>query len=305
MTRQLAFAKFAGGDFDAGLKCLGNDEQWRDELDTLDGPFCLSFPSVAGWGEGVLLASLLKRYAAAHKSKVDVFAAPQVCSMLKKDSNLNARPVSANGECRERNGRSPLAILRRALVGDLLSCPFVAIGADSAGDNKKRDRYRIGIAWASMSSGGPIGDKSIPLDQFVTIIENSMDVDIVTFQRRLIERDRARLSNHFGRRCTFLSDDVLEADDQSAVMAAIGGIDCMLTISTTTAHVAASLGVPVVLVVAERLGPQWFWIAQRRYGRQFYPSVDIVLGMAPSTTSEWWKDCLLDVRQSLMSALKS
>jgi hypothetical protein len=57
-----AFQDFAGGKFHEGLAKLDACEYWHDDHTNLDGPFYLGFPRKSGWGEGLLLASLLKRH---------------------------------------------------------------------------------------------------------------------------------------------------------------------------------------------------------------------------------------------------
>jgi ADP-heptose:LPS heptosyltransferase len=74
-------------------------------------------------------------------------------------------------------------------------------------------------------------------------------------------------------------------------------LDCMVTISTTTAHIAASAGIPVVLLAAKRPHQQWFWRAQKEHGKQFYPSVQVVLGSSAEKKT-WWSECLEPAKQA-------
>ena len=212
-----------------------------------------------------------------------------MCSILRDDVAFRVEPVADFGEARFKGARSPLAILRHALTGDLLALPFEKIGGDSACHRQRHARPLIGMAWASISRGNAIPGKSLPLDNFLTIFDGA-DVDVVSFQRKLGEQDRIQLDGRFGGGCSVFSDAALDAEDQTEVIRAVRNLDGMVTISTTTAHLAASLGIPVVLVTARRPHQQWFWRAQQEHGKQFYPCVQVVLGSSDEQT--WWNEFL-------------
>ena len=59
----------AGGAFASGLCKLNEDPEWHDDRTDLDGPFRLGFPRAQGWGEELLVASLLKRHAGTLKPR--------------------------------------------------------------------------------------------------------------------------------------------------------------------------------------------------------------------------------------------
>jgi hypothetical protein len=295
-----AFRDLAQGNFQSGLHKLAGDEQWRDDVTTLDGAFYLGFPGAQGWGEGVLMASLLKRYAASSHKTIEVFSQPEVCSILKNDPAFHAERVGNFGQARSRGARSPLAILTHALTGNVLELPFANIGYGTALMQPNHARPLIGIAWASVSGGDPIPGKSIPLEKFISTFED-VDPELVSFQRKLDDEDNERLRVQFGGRFSALSDSKLDATDQTDVMGEVQKLDCMVTISTTTAHIAASVGIPVVLLAAKRPHQQWFWRAQKEHGKQFYPSVRVVLGSSAEKT--WWSECLEPAKQALLAEI--
>jgi hypothetical protein len=72
----------------------------------------------------------------------------------------------------------------------------------------------------------------------------------------------------------------------------------MVTVSTTTAHMAAALGIDVFLMAKRRKGPQWFWQAQADFNRALYPTVRVFLG-DHSNEREWWEKPLADVKREL------
>jgi hypothetical protein len=97
-----------------------------------------------------------------------------------------------------------------------------------------------------MSNGKPICEKSILFKDFLSIFGDDYDDgDVVCFQRHLSESDRKTLRERFKE-----SFSVVEAEDQAKLVSEILGLDGMLTISTTTAHIAACFEVPVILLAA-------------------------------------------------------
>jgi len=300
-TAPNAFQDLATGNFEAGLRSLSADPHWRDSSSTLDGLFDLRIPGAAGWGEGLLLASLLKRHAVQVQRPAEVLVVPQVLSILESDAAFRVGPLQSSGSDRPSNARSPLAILTAALTGTLLDRPFVPVAAGIPNSPSKSERPHIGLAWESVVNNQPIEEKSVPCDQLLTVLDG-LDADVISFQRRLRPVDGDHIRTRFGARSAFISDTLLDGVDQMPVVKEIGSLDCMVTISTTTAHIAACLGVPVVLIAAQRPGKQWFWRAQADHGRCFYPSVRPVLGEVDGR-EPWWKNCLGPAREAVIAIL--
>jgi hypothetical protein len=136
--------------------------------ETLHGrsrPFYLGFPANPGWGEGLLIASLLKRYATRNDRRISVFARKEICMVLQHDRAFQLHPI-VKGD----HFRSPLAVLKAALAGNLLDFPFVPIITAGVRPQTKSSTPLIGIAWASIGpSGKCIPGKSIPLPHFLTV----------------------------------------------------------------------------------------------------------------------------------------
>ena len=131
------------------------------------------------------------------------------------------------------------------------------------------------------ANGKPIREKSIPLERCLSILDD-VDAAVISFQRELEESDRKTLLGRFEQCTLIISDSKLNATDQADLVSEIRGLDCMVTISTTTAHIAACLGVPVVLLAARREKQQWFWRAQAEHNKCFYPHLDVILGSEPN-----------------------
>jgi hypothetical protein len=290
------FQDLATGKFRIGLDQLNADLKWHDDRLDLEGPFRLGFPGAQGWGEELLVASLLKRHADASKAPARVFASEQVCAILKHDPAF--LPQFRKDDTAS---RSPLAILRSAFMETLLNEPFVPLASPGATAPSSIDRRpRIGIAWASVSRGHPISEKSVPVEKFLPVL-TGIDADLISLQRQLPVADRNGLAKERGVRF-LIGDEILDAktgSDAEKLAAEVRELDYLVTISTTTTHIAAAMGIRVELIVAEREGQQWFWQAQARHGRCFYPTVRIHLG--DGRRDDWWERSL----QSLRAALES
>jgi len=296
---------FVVGEFSKGLSKLRRKDVWKDGQSELNGPFDIRFPRAQGWGEQLLLASLLKRHAVNLNASIEVHCAPAVCSILSGDPAFNAFALN-QGEDRPSNVRSPLAILEAALSGGLLDQPFQAL--ESLPTHPQSSA--VGVAWASVRDGArgssEIPHKNVPLRSFLDIF-NEAEADVVSFQRRIgvgtCRDDADRLKKRFGVRCRVLLDDILDADNQKAVVQEILNLRCMVTVSTTTAHIAAVLGVPTVLIAAKHKSKQWFWRAQVEQGKCFYPSVKVIIGGPDDGEEEWWKRCIEPAKQALADTL--
>jgi hypothetical protein len=287
------FRDLAIGAFRSGLAKLDEDPEWHDDRTDLDGPFRLSFPGAQGWGEDLLVASLLKRNAVTSKTRVKVIANWQVCSILKHEQVYHTQLLGDRT-----GGRSPFAILRHALMGNLLEKPFIPLCTPEAAPHSPTGRrLRVGITWASISNSLPICEKSVPLEQFLPPL-TGIDADFVSLQRRLAVADPNSFLDNLG--VTVLSDEILDTTTESsldALVEAIQSLDCIVTISTTTTHIAAAMGIRVELIAAEREGQQWFWQVQANHQKCLYPTVRVHLG--DGRKEYWWEKSLESLRASL------
>ncbi len=197
--------------------------------------------------------------------------------------------------------RSPLPILRAALTGDLLQQPFVPLCGRAGSPQSEGTRRRIGIAWASIDKGRTlIRAKSIPPEEFRTIIDG-IDAAFISFQRHPKQAESNIIFDKIAPRT--IPEDVINATDQTLLVNDILGLDCIVTISTTTAHIAASFGIPVILLAAQRKSQQWFWRAQAEHGACLYPTVHVLIGQGEK--GDWWQQCLAPAKAKLSDLLSN
>ena len=208
------FADLARGNFECGLSKLDQDPKWTDDRRDLDGKFDIGFPGAPGWGEELLVASLLGRHAAASKASAAIFASWQLCSILRNDPDFHAHQ-----RCGSAAARPPLAILRHALVGDLLEKPFVPVGQP---DLNKHAQSQASVAGVSVSLGLAyrtivlIPEKSVPVEKFLPIM-TSIDAEFISFQRNVEEL--VDPNDCTKRYMEFLAHDTLDASTEHSARA--------------------------------------------------------------------------------------
>jgi hypothetical protein len=127
-----------------------------------------------------------------------------------------------------------------------------------------------------------------------------IDADFISLQRKLAVADPHGLLRSLG--AHVLSDEILDTTTESSLAAlvqAIRSLDCIVTISTTTTHIAASMGIRVELIAAERGGQQWFWQVQASHQKCLYPTVQVHIG--DGRKENWWERSVESLRGSLSS----
>lgn len=294
-----AFDAIVQGAFREGLDQLQEDSHWRDARADLEGPFFLGRPDgAAGWGEGVLFASLLKRVTAPDREPVTVFAPPPLASVLTGDPSFRVTRAEDFNTAQRAGARSPLRILEAGLQG-LANAPLRPLvpsaGRRSASDNP---RPRIGVCWASLHRDQPIASKSLPCADLLGLVPRGADV--VSVQRNLSVPDLAQLLT-WDRGVSFVSSTDLDSDDQSPVVRALSDLNVMITVSTTPAYIAAALGVPVVLLASRRNSASWIWPVQADHAVPLFPTVRVCL--SPSSAGAWWHDCMAPARTAIAALL--
>ena len=155
----------------------------------------------------------------------------------------------------------PLMSLPLAFRTDLASIPApatVRAPAAQAETWKDRlgndDRLRVGLVWSG--SAGHVNDlnRSIPLADFSRIL--IADAVFCALQTELRDADRAVLQAHPEIR--FFGDELRDFSDTAALIEAL---DVVVTVDTSVAHLAGSMGKPVWILLPAN--PDWRWLLDR------------------------------------------
>jgi tetratricopeptide (TPR) repeat protein len=124
-------------------------------------------------------------------------------------------------------------------------------------------RLRVGICWAGSTAHVADRRRSIPLDQFTTLL-SVPGIDFVSLQKDVGVQQAVVLRNHD---VTQLGDDFRDFADTAAVIALL---DLVITVDTSVAHLAGAMGKAVGMLVA--FSPDWRWMLDRT-DTPWYPTM--------------------------------
>ncbi len=149
--------------------------------------------------------------------------------------------------------RSDAAGLSRVHAPDLL--------ADSEASTRLRakiaqpGRLVCGLTWSSKNAEtGSL--KSLPLSKLQPVLQIP-GVDFIDLQYGDTADERSALERQTGLTIRRL-EDIDNKNDIDALAALINACDLVITVSNSTAHLAAALGKPVVILLAHHT-PLWYW----------------------------------------------
>jgi Flp pilus assembly protein TadD len=177
--------------------------------------------------------------------------------------------------------QTPLASLGQWLRPDAASFP--ARRAYLRADEGRRAGFRrildnadqrgpvVGISWGSLSP--KIGQhKTMDLKHWAPIFRIP-GVRFVDLQYGDTAAERAAVEADLGIPITHMPDLSLN-DDIDGVAALAAACDLVITVSNTTAHIAAALGRPTWVLVPASAANLWYWMRGQNY-TPWYPSVEI------------------------------
>jgi tetratricopeptide (TPR) repeat protein len=128
---------------------------------------------------------------------------------------------------------------------------------------------RVGISWASANPTAG-REKSIPLAEWAPILTQA-GAAFVNLQYGDTSADVAAAKAELG--VEIFDDETFDRrQDIDALAARLAALDLVITVSNTTAHLAASLGVPTWIMTPRGKGGLWYWFEQGDYS-PWYPSV--------------------------------
>ena len=163
--------------------------------------------------------------------------------------------------------RPDMDSLKKVTHGYLRACE---VRAGAMRSSLKRDgKLLCGLSWSSQSLA--VGDeKSIRLQQLAPLLAlEEFDYVDLQYGDTTAEREAVRIST--GR--TLRSEDSVDNfNDIDGLAALISACDVVVTVSNTTAHLAAALGKSVFVLLPYAHGLLWYWHAGRS-DSPWYPGV--------------------------------
>lgn len=132
----------------------------------------------------------------------------------------------------------------------------------------KPKRIICGLSWQSKNR--ELGsDKSMPLAALLP--ELAIDaVDFVDLQYGDTTEERDKISRSYGVHIQHL-DDLDITNDIDNLAALVSACDIVITISNVTAHIAAAIGKPTLVMLSALPSPLWYW-HKSRVDSIWYPS---------------------------------
>jgi len=126
-----------------------------------------------------------------------------------------------------------------------------------------RDRLRVGLAWSGNPKQGNDRKRSLPLRTLAPLLD--CDATFVSLQKDLRPEDKAFLEAH-----TDIIDLTTGLTDFAETAALIANLDLVITVCTSVAHLAGTLG-RETWVMLPHVG-DWRWLSERE-DSPWYPSV--------------------------------
>lgn len=237
-----------------------------------------------GLGEQLLFSALLHE-AAARVHRVILAADERLHPLLARSFpafTLTTLPQALQtGGYDQQIPLGNLAAIFRQSEQDFLSHPRAYLKADTVRAQSLRARIAgdgsciVGLSW--LSRNRDTGDmKSLSLQTLAPLLSQP-GLRCVDLQYGDAAAERATLPAHSK---LLHVDDIDKDNDLDALAALIMACDVVVTVSNTTAHLAAALGKPVLLIVPQGLGRLWYWGMQsgsvHSDGTPWYPSVQVL-----------------------------
>ena len=143
----------------------------------------------------------------------------------------------------------------------------------SDGKIHQRKVFRVGIAWSG--SGHYAGKRNlkrdIPLDSVVSLVEQCFDMIPVEFHSLQIEKEKNHAVSKLIKESFYShSEDLQNFQETAALMV---NLDLIVSIDTSTAHLAGALNLPTLLLLPR---PPDFMFQMDRSDTPWYPSIQII-----------------------------
>jgi hypothetical protein len=277
------------GDFKAGWE--GYERRWGSK--TFNSPRISTihpqWERLTGWkmnrpivwteqgiGDQILYASLIERLASENVSVVvlvDMRLAPLLQRGCKAE-NVTFLPHNAKVKMSEHDSHIPIASLGKYFINsvhDILpsrSESYIKADPHRVGMLKKELKLEgkrvIGLSWASTAPA--IGEhKSVGLEGFRSLF----DIPDTVFINLQYGKPQDEANGFHPNLITTHIDTFLDLENVAALMELC---DVIVSPSNANVHLAAAMGIPVMLLDANKL---WYWNNRKGYQSLWYPGVKI------------------------------
>jgi hypothetical protein len=159
-----------------------------------------------------------------------------------------------------------------------------------------KNQLICGIAWRSKNVEFG-ADKSITLDALSPLL-STQSVEFVDLQYGDTSAERSALLSKHGIAIQKL-EDIDNQNDLDSLAALIAACDIVITISNVTAHIAAALGKPTLIMLPYSPSLFWYWHC-RRSDSPWYSSAILIRQSLPRR----WTD-VIEVTQSTLKEFKT
>lgn len=186
----------------------------------------------------------------------------------------------------------PLLSLPLALgtTPDTVPPPSALAGRDPARRERWRERLApdgrllVGVVWSGNPSHTDDRKRSLPFEALAPLAIEG--VRLVSLQKEVRESDRAALA---ASPVLHVGDELADFRDTAALVECM---DLVISVDTSVAHLAATMGTPTWVLLP--LNPDWRWMLQRE-DTPWYPSVRLFRQEQPGD----WRGVLTRVRDAL------
>jgi hypothetical protein len=152
------------------------------------------------------------------------------------------------------------------------------------GPRQPRQHRRIGIAW---SSGPRPPLRSMPLITLAPLLTGRSDLEFHSLQKEMSDTDRAWLEAH-----DMVVDHSAQQKDFADAAALIAHMDLVISVDTSLAHLAGSLGKPVWFMLPFSADSRWL---RERTDTPWYPTARLFRQKQPGH----WDGVVADVVEKL------
>ena len=136
----------------------------------------------------------------------------------------------------------------------------------------KKNRLVCGISWRSRNAEFG-ADKSITLERLTPLL-TAPGVDFIDLQYGDTSEERRAFEQTNGI-CIRCLDDIDNKNDIDSLAALISACDIVVTISNVTAHIAAALGKPTLVMLPNSPSLFWYWHRERT-DSPWYPTAVLI-----------------------------